>query len=398
MLRISRELMSRGVEARNQLGEILAQIELMKSYTTLQGIPISAALASDIATLVTLAEPPSDVPRVKRSFVSRMFNPNRLPDDFSWMKPEEVRQGIELALEVHGALSQQVKPATPESIEASTPRKGWARITWPRITDILIATTFFAVAAFAVGTAFNTRYADKGFLQLAHLGAALLGACFSQLYTASKYVVQRTFDPASGNSYMTRVVLGAVSGLILANFGSSFIDGNTTLKTLGPGALALIGGYSADAVNMILTRVADMVTAAVQGNGEERVKATQAQIAAKQAQLEAESKTAGIQQRQATVGVLGQILTNATDTATRERIQALITALGKGSDMSIMDLTNLKMPFITQEPLSDPAGGGGPVNTADPKSKDAPLTAGNGKPLSAGASQIHQTDVGRQLQ
>jgi len=293
MLRISRELMSRGVEARNQLGEILAQIELMKSYTTLQGIPISPGLASDIATLVTLAEPPSEVPRTKRSSFSRLMHPDRLSDDLSWMKPEQVKEGIELALEVHGALSQQVKPATPESIEASTPRKGWARITWPRITDILIATTFFAVAAFALGTALNTQYTNKGFLQLAHLGAALLGACFSQLYTASKYVVQRTFDPASGNSYMTRVVLGAVSGLILANFGSSFIDGNSTLKTLGPGALALIGGYSADAVNMILTRVADMVTAAVQGNGEDRLKASEAQITARKAQLEAESKASG---------------------------------------------------------------------------------------------------------
>src|SRR6185503_4923905 len=135
MLRISRELMSRGVEARNQLGEILAQIELMKSYTTLQGIPISPGLASDIATLVTLAEPPSEVPRTKRSSFSRLMHPDRLSDDLSWMKPEQVKEGIELALEVHGALSQQVKPATPESIEASTPRKGWARITWPRITD-----------------------------------------------------------------------------------------------------------------------------------------------------------------------------------------------------------------------------------------------------------------------
>jgi len=391
MLRISRELMSRGVEARNQLGEILAQIELMKSYTTLQGIPISPGLASDIATLVTLAEPPSEVPRTKRSSFSRLMHPDRLSDDLSWMKPEQVKEGIELALEVHGALSQQVKPATPESIEASTPRKGWARITWPRITDILIATTFFAVAAFALGTALNTQYTNKGFLQLAHLGAALLGACFSQLYTASKYVVQRTFDPASGNSYMTRVVLGAVSGLILANFGSSFIDGNSTLKTLGPGALALIGGYSADAVNMILTRVADMVTAAVQGNGEERLKASEAQITARKAQLEAESKASGLQQRQATVGVLGQILTEATDTTTKERLQALITALGKGSDMAVMDLSNVRMPIITPPPVSEPAGGGGPIKT-DPK-VDAP-PAGNGKPLNAGGPQLQATDTG----
>ncbi len=395
MLRISRELMSRGVEARNQLGEILAQIELMKSYTTLQGSTIPASLGSQIATLVTLTEPPPEVQRPQRSVLSRLMNRNRAADELTWMDGKKVKEAIELAFQVHGALSQQVKPATPESIEASTPRKGLARFTWPRITDLLIAMTFLSVAAFAFGTAANTTQPNKGYLQLAHLGAALLGACFSQLYTASKYVVQRTFDPASGNSYMTRLVLGGVSGLILANFGSSFIGGNGALKTLGPGALALIGGYSADAVNMILTRVADMLTAAVRGSGEDLVKASQGQMAAKQAQLEAESKTAGILQRQATTAALGQILTEATDGATKARIEALINALGKASDISdktVLDLSNVRGPIISANAVAEATGGHDAPSNADPNLPNASQPSGNGKRVNADNPQSQSVD------
>lgn len=264
------------------------------------------------------------------------------------METASAAEALALAFEVHGTLSELVKPATPESIEASAPRSGMARIQWPRITDILIAVTFFAVVLFAAATAWNAIRPNEYSKQLSFLGAALLGATFSGLYTAYEYVCKRTFDPAAGSSYMTRVVLGAVSGLILANFGIALIGQNTNtsttsqttqaLMTLAPAALALIGGYSADAVNLILKRVADTLVATVRGTGEDALKA-------KQAQLEAESKTAELQQRQTTVAALGEILTAGTDTDIKNKIQALMAAVGQGTglpDKTILDLTKGK--------------------------------------------------------
>src|SRR6266404_3878751 len=221
MLRLTRELVNRGFDSRQELLDLLMQINLMEAYTTLQGMPIEKDLAQKLAQLADLMKRPPD---------------RKAEEELKAMDDASVMKAIELAFEVHGILSQLVKPATPESLEASVPRKGWARIVWPRVTDILIATTFVAVAVFAGGTVLKLTWPNSQ--QFAFLGAALLGASFSGLFTAYKFVQNRTFDPASGSSYMVRVVLGTVSGLILANIGSSFISSGGAQQT---GALAALG-------------------------------------------------------------------------------------------------------------------------------------------------------------
>lgn len=335
MLRITKELVSRGFQARHQLEEVLSQIVLMKSYATLRGKPLPTELGKKIADLAELTQGPEGA----------KGNAEELR-----MNPAKTAEALGLAFEVHGILSGLVHPATPESIEASAPRSGIARIQWPRITDMLIAVTFFAVAAFAVGTAWNAVRPNPYLVQLSYLGAALLGASFSGLYTAYTYISDRTFDPARGNSYMTRVVLGAVSGLILANFGIALIGpgtNNKALEALAPAALALIGGYSADAVNLILKRVADTLVATVRGSADEALKA-------KQAQLEAESKAAELQHRQTTIAALSEILTSVTDSDIKSKVQALMASVGQVvssvPEKPILDMTKIKEPSVAQPP------------------------------------------------
>jgi hypothetical protein len=199
-----------------------------------------------------------------------------------------------------------------------------------------------ALITFAIGEAFKNSKPELHMEQLTFLGAALLGASFSGLYRSYEYVQKRIFDPASGSSYMVRVVLGTVSGLILANIGYLLIGritgtssgdaasattgaaANNALTIIGPGTLALIGGYSADAVNLILQRIADTLVTTVRGSADDSIKA-------KQAQLEVESKTASFEQRQATVSALTELLKNATDDATKNSIQQLMSAVGQGN-------------------------------------------------------------------
>jgi hypothetical protein len=328
MLRLTRELVDRGFDSRHELLDLLMQINLMEGYTTLQGMTIEKDLAHKLAQLSTLI----------------IRSPDRkAEEELKAMDDASVVAALELAFDVHSMLSQLVKPATPESLEASVPRQGWARIIWPRVTDILIATTFLAVAVFAIGTAYageltqQPNNQQRAFQQLAYLGAALLGASFSGLFTAYEYVQKRTFDPASGSSYTVRVVLGTVSGLILANIGFLIIGRaiNTQgasgtpqpasiLAAIGPGTLALVGGYSADAVNLILQRIADTLVTTVRGNADDAIKASQAQ-------LKAESKTADFEQRQATVVALSELLKNATDDTLKNNLQTLMTAVGQGN-------------------------------------------------------------------
>jgi hypothetical protein len=75
---------------------------------------------------------------------------------------------------------------------------------------------------------------------------------------------------------------------------------------------------------LILQRIADTLVTTVRGNADDAIKATQAQ-------LEAESKTADFEQRQATVVALSEILKNTTDDTLKNNLQTLMTAVGQGN-------------------------------------------------------------------
>ena len=255
-------------ESREQLQDLLLKIHLMNSYATEQGMEMPAEVADHIAELSSITEPKD-----------ASANP---PDSPDGPPSQPVAAAIKKAYKVYTELAALIKPVTPESIEASQPRNGlWATITNPRVTDALVVLTIAALAVFIWGAIrlSNDPNSRLG-LQLSYLGAALLGSSFAGLYTAFKFISTRTFDPLCTSSYVTRVLLGTVSGLILANFGVYLTNGATAAAKLAPATLGLVGGYSADAVNLILKRVADTLVAAVSGSGDEGNKARQAQLLA----------------------------------------------------------------------------------------------------------------------
>ena len=106
--------------------------------------------------------------------------------------------------------------------------------------------------------------------------AAALGSGFYTLYTANTYMIQRTFDPSYTTHYVVRFFLGIVAGCLLANFVELVPAGGTeqsfTAKLTLP-AFALLGGYSADAVYALLTRVVETLSTLVKGTAKEQAKA-----------------------------------------------------------------------------------------------------------------------------
>lgn len=71
-------------------------------------------------------------------------------------------------------------------------------------------------------------------------------------------------------------MIGIVAGVILAQISNAIVPADKSgelIRKLGPGVIAIIGGYSAEAVQLILQRLADIITAMVRGDSSAEVKA-----------------------------------------------------------------------------------------------------------------------------
>ena len=84
----------------------------------------------------------------------------------------------------------------------------------------------------------------------------------------------RSYDPKFNASYISRFITGVIAGVILAYGLPGLVGVNTRLTgTLTPGVLGILGGFSAEAVEVILQRLVDVILAAVRGDGSDAVQA-----------------------------------------------------------------------------------------------------------------------------
>jgi hypothetical protein len=242
------------------------------------------------------------------------------------VEAESAPPDLDLLIAAHGSLLKIIAPATPRSLEATEPASGWLGsfrrpplILTMMIVALLAAIGFVATAVESVeqggsvtpaGTTSNVA-ANNAFafgrrpLHLARIAlgassttgtsaphhpsvqselnwvfAAALGAAFYVLFTAHTYVAARTFDPRYNSVYTIRCVLGILSGLILANVAAApLFDSNQTFRNLGPAVIALLGGFSAEAVYQILQRLVDVLLAAVRGDNSAEAKNKASQTA-----------------------------------------------------------------------------------------------------------------------
>lgn len=244
--------------------------------------------------------------------------------------PEAKAKGMQMrladALEVHGALCQLVAPATPVTLQASkTNGRLWVENVTVRfllVMSILSLVAFLttailkevrALSSEATGSSADASQstnavalrpalpparpnrATQSYMDIVMLlAAAGLGSGFYGLYTAHKYIVNRTFNPKYNQIYVVRYVLGLTSGSILGYFGTSLLNGGgqSTVdpKQLGPPVLALVGGYAAEAVSQILQRIADTLVTIVRGSGDDALDARKSELEARSKQQEAQKK------------------------------------------------------------------------------------------------------------
>ena len=184
------------------------------------------------------------------------------------------------ALTIHNQFIKIVSPATPESLRA-TERIGKSFRIRNNAINILVYITLAFLALFVITTALlSVSDALKAPLQAVNLlVAAGLGAGFYALSTARRYILQRTYDPRYNQVYYVRLILGLAAGSILGYFGTN-MTGGPLAGQLGPSVLAIVGGYSADAVARILQRLADTLVTVVRGSDLQRIEGRERELRA----------------------------------------------------------------------------------------------------------------------
>jgi len=220
----------------------------------------------------------------------------------SLIATEEVAKSLRELTRAHQKLSEVVAPATPGSIRETEGVTGLiSAIPHVGVVRKMLVLGGFSLFAYVVMLC-AAEFFDKGsrgqvvIFQLQLLAAASVGAAFHSLFTANEYITKGTFDTKYAMSYYIRFFLGLIAGPIIANTlrevlgDGSASDSAFSLQKLGPTAISLLGGYSADAVNRILQRLVDMMTTLVKGDVKDAIKTREAEIRARYGKMQLEQK------------------------------------------------------------------------------------------------------------
>lgn len=214
---------------------------------------------------------------------------------------KEAEEGTQIdvvnMMEIHNRFSDMIKPARPYSVAYIYDQKGQMRklrflgpipIIRRMVVVSVIALIVFVLAKSLAATSSLTWLTDnKQFLDaITLMSAAAVGACFSNLFRAYKYVSASMFDPKLDMTYWIRLILGVTAGYILAEVLSDFIigspvgngSGSAQVSGLTKPLLAILGGFSASAVYAILERLVQAVESIVRGDVTAMVQSREAEI------------------------------------------------------------------------------------------------------------------------
>ncbi|WP_057680637.1 hypothetical protein, partial [Xanthomonas euvesicatoria] len=198
---------------------------------------------------------------------------------------------------LHRQLVRAIQPATPQAvvlIERERLRGGWLRWLGPipliRTLTLTSVGCLASVVGLAMSSLVNEHNITLGFLASSGstlgwnvmfiLACAGLGAAFSALFQAHRYVADATYDPRFDSSYAARMILGLIAGLILVELLPENLFADSSLGAFGKPALAMMGGFSASAVYRLLQRMVEVMETVVRGDsGQQAAAAIQSQRA-----------------------------------------------------------------------------------------------------------------------
>ena len=178
-------------------------------------------------------------------------------------------------LKLHKELSRKIAPAQPKTIwllYKESKKATWLNFLGPvkliRRLMVVAITSLILFILISCSEFIDVENINKGIYNLDdwkllfvlsfYLISASLGATFSGLFQANRYIVNNTFDPKYEASYWIRYVLGIIAGIMLATIipmPEVNDDSSTQLAVASRPMLAMLGGFSAALVYRILFRM-----------------------------------------------------------------------------------------------------------------------------------------------
>ncbi|NQY31050.1 MAG: hypothetical protein HRT69_16485 [Flavobacteriaceae bacterium] len=171
-------------------------------------------------------------------------------------------------LNVHGLLTKNVQPATPKSIQYLNiiNKDGIQETSYnkiPLVRNLILLALFFLIVF--IGTALspevNNDSLDKGIMENNGLSLLLnltflcsisgLGVAFYLLKNVSNSIQKGTLVPEDAIYYTALIFLGIIAGIILSEIISLYTT-SSDINLFNKSILALIGGFSSDAIFSVL--------------------------------------------------------------------------------------------------------------------------------------------------
>jgi len=171
-------------------------------------------------------------------------------------------------LTVHGLLSKNVLPATPKSIQylniindQGIQESSYRKL--PLVRNLIFLSLFFLIAfvVTALSPDVSNDSLDKGIMNNNGLSLLLnlvflcsisgLGVTFYLLKSVSSAIQKGTLVPEDAIYYTALIFLGVIAGIILSEIISLYTT-NNGINIFNKSILALIGGFSSDAIFSVL--------------------------------------------------------------------------------------------------------------------------------------------------
>ncbi|MBI9054366.1 MAG: hypothetical protein JEY96_11150 [Bacteroidales bacterium] len=238
----------------NKVKDLEKDIITMHKFLSDKGIEISDSINKDISTLTT------NIAEIEH--FCKHPNKQEIPESKKISDFEEYETLYYNSLSVYNKLTKLTYPANPETINYTKQAYGLFFAN-NKVINLIIILTILCLILFLISYSLN----DKSIYQLLSLlFASGLGAGFYTLSSSRKYLVNRTFDPSYNPTYLIRFLLGITAGTILALIFKDVIQIENF--HFSDEILAVVGGFSADAVSTILERVAELIIAVFKGTNQ----------------------------------------------------------------------------------------------------------------------------------
>ncbi|MEE9408841.1 MAG: hypothetical protein V3V28_12290 [Polaribacter sp.] len=179
-------------------------------------------------------------------------------------------------INAHNLLCKNVAPATPKSIQftkklnqESDGKSIFRKL--PLLRNLVLLAIFFLIAYVVSGMSpeVNNDSLDKGMMENSGIPLLLniiylssvagLGVLFFLLKEVSISLKKGSLIPENSIGYLSQIILGIIAGLIMSEIISFYTKDAEQINLFNKSILALVGGFSSDAIFSILQGIIDKI-------------------------------------------------------------------------------------------------------------------------------------------